>query len=398
MFHYLEEVTTFKAIVMGINKLEEGKYEVDLDKTYFFPQSGGQLGDKGSIINIPVTSTLKANSGRIIHILETEMDLPFREGDEVEATIDKHYRLLNSQTHTGQHILSRVALQLYGADTSSFTMGSEISVLELSIKLTSEQLLEVERKANLLALEGRNVISTIATCLDDMQKYPKELQKDGLSYPLRILEIDNFDICLCCGTHVSNTNQCGLIKILSTENVSRGLKLQFAVGERALDAVNHKLIILTKATSTLSVNENKVVESIQGLQEEIRTLKAREKVLVKTILPVINSQYKEVIHGGVSFHVYPLHDFLPLKQDEVTRITKEYKSPNMIILFKLPQNASILNIYAQNIDIVEPLIERLQELVPGTIGRGKTTLSIKYPKPLGTKDAKIVTDLLLTTS
>ena len=191
---------------------EGGMYRVLLDQTAFFPEGGGQPADEGTLDGIFVTDVQEID-GEIWHTVEA----PLEPGKTVVGKLDFEKRFSNMQNHCGEHIVS-------GFNNVGFHMGSDVITVDFDGVLTEEQLYDVEQEANEAVL--RNVPVTIS--------YPSKEELETMDYrskkeiegQVRIVTIEGYDSCACCGTHVAKTGEIRLIKILSAQKYKEQLRTQ----------------------------------------------------------------------------------------------------------------------------------------------------------------------------
>jgi alanyl-tRNA synthetase len=201
---------------------------VYLDRTAFYPTSGGQLFDTGTLGDARVVDVVDEKD-RIAHILEKPAR--FSAGDELKARVDWTRRYDHMQQHTGQHLLSAVFEELFGHKTVSVHFGDESSTLDLdAASLSKERALKAERRANEIVFENRAVSvkfedSASATGLR------KEVDRTG---ELRIVEIAGIDRSACGGTHVLGTGEIGPIVVRRIEKYKQSTRVEFICGWRAL--------------------------------------------------------------------------------------------------------------------------------------------------------------------
>src|ERR1019366_675775 len=184
---------------------------VYLDRTAFYPTSGGQLFDVGTIGDARVVDVVDEKE-RIAHVLEK----PARcaPNDEVQARVDWPRRFDHMQQHTGQHLLSAVFDELFGHKTVSVHFGDESSTLDLDIaSLSKDRALMAERRANEVVFENRAVRVTFEDAAG-ARGLRKEVDRTG---ELRIVEIDGLDRSACGGTHVSGTGEIGPVIVRRIE-------------------------------------------------------------------------------------------------------------------------------------------------------------------------------------
>ncbi|GAH96778.1 unnamed protein product [marine sediment metagenome] len=223
---YLKE---FKAKVLKKIKIDNRKAVV-LDETAFYPTSGGQPYDKGVIQDVPVVEVVEEGD-EIIHILKEE--LKEKINSEVVVKIDWERRFDHMQQHSGQHILSGALMKLWGVETVSFHLGEEVCTLDIAKeKLTGEEAKKTEEYANEIIFENRLVKCYFVEEGEDLKrlnlrKVPEKTEK------IRIIEVEDFDLSACGGTHCRATGEVGMIKITKWEKRGEKIRLEFICGRRA---------------------------------------------------------------------------------------------------------------------------------------------------------------------
>ncbi len=271
-----------------------------LDRTLFYPTSGGQLCDLGYINGIRVFDVIEEGD-EIIHILEKEP-----EGEEVVGEIDWERRFDNMQQHTGQHILSRAFLKILGADTLSSNLGEVSSVIELNLsKIEWEDVEKVEDFANRIVHENREIYSHILKG-EEWKKFPLRKHPPD-EKEIRIVEIKDFDFSACGGTHLSRTGEVGLIKIIGWERIRGNIRVEFLCGKRAIRDYQKKHKILKNLSLSLTVGIEELGDSVQKIRDELITerkklVRLEEKIMDLEIKELLNSQkgvIVEIIFDGI---------------------------------------------------------------------------------------------------
>ena len=200
-----------------------------LDRTAFYPTSGGQPSDRGTVAGIPVVDVVDEDT-RIAHILST----PAPEGLEgafVECEIDARRRADHREQHTGQHLLSAVFVEMMGAETVSFHLGGETSTVDIArAALTVEEIERVEERANAVVRENRPVTVSFGEASDELG-LRKATERAGT---IRVVTIENLDRSACGGTHVRQTGEIGAILIRKLDKVRGNTRVEFVCGGRAV--------------------------------------------------------------------------------------------------------------------------------------------------------------------
>lgn len=244
---------------------KEGRYLVELDQTVFFPEGGGQLSDKGKIADV-IVSHVSEKDGHIYH----ECDKPLEVGAEVKAVLDWRVRLDRMQQHLGEHLLSYACWKLFKANNIGFHMNEDDVFIDLDKELTEEELLKAELYTNEIIWENRPVHisymdSTEAVKLKDkMRKFNSKL-----TGTLRIVSVEDADICTCCGTHPPFTGMLGSVKVIRHEKHKGGCRVEFVCGGRALADADKKNSTLLAVAQGLSVKPEQVPDALAKLKADL---------------------------------------------------------------------------------------------------------------------------------
>ena len=252
-----------------VSVLERGKhYATTLEATYFYPESGGQPSDTGSIEDVVVESVIE-DGGEILHISSARP--PFGPGDAVRARIDWPRRFTNMQQHTGQHILSQAFLKVLDAETVSSRLGIEHSTVDVSrLDLTWEDTQKVERLSNSIVFENREVKIYEARA-DEITGL--RVKRSTARETLRIVEVEGFDKSPCGGTHCRMTGEVGLVKILRWEKVRDTTRAEFICGRLAEADYFWKsrfIVDLAQEQTTKDANIPKQVRDLYADHRELR--------------------------------------------------------------------------------------------------------------------------------
>ncbi len=273
--------------VVNVAKDELEKWYVTLEETVFFPTGGGQPHDIGKINDV-VVFDVEEIDGEIRHYIAEPL---LEVGAAVEMEINWQRRFDFMQQHTGQHLLTASFVELYGIQTTSFHLGKELVTIDLDVKkVTDEQLLEVEKRANQIILENRP-IETKWVNKEELAAYPLR-KKVAVEEDIRLVIIPDFDYNGCGGTHPSSTGQIGTLKILDTEMQKGHVRVHFVCGNRVLDQLHRKQKTLQEVTHLLSASEDGVVNSVKVLLDNG---KKHEKTLDEAQQQLLNYEVKEIV-------------------------------------------------------------------------------------------------------
>jgi alanyl-tRNA synthetase len=248
----------------------EGKVALVLDRTAFYPTSGGQPFDVGTLSGVSVLDVVDTDDGRVLHVVER---VP--EGSRVAGTIDWTRRFDHMQQHTGQHVLSAAFDRLLSARTESFHLGVDYSTIDLARELSPAEIARGEAEANRVVWEDRPVTIRFAGP-EEIAKLPlrKEPKREGT---LRLIDVQDFDLSACGGTHVARTGAIGLIAVAATERFRGGSRITFLCGGRALAGYRSLRDAVAGSVRALSVLPAELPAAIERLQADGKDLRRQVK-------------------------------------------------------------------------------------------------------------------------
>jgi alanyl-tRNA synthetase len=260
---YLAE---FDATVTG-EASADGRSAVVLDRTAFYPTSGGQPHDRGTLNGFEVVDVVDRDDGEILHVVEDRL----APGDTVRGQIDWPRRFDHMQQHTGQHILSAALDRLHRAVTVSFHLGAEISTIDIDREIGEDAIRAAERESNRIVWENRPVHTRFVTEEEATAlAFRKEPVRTGR---LRVIDIEEFDLSACGGTHVARTGSVGIIAVTRAERFRGGLRIEFRCGGRALQSHQALKEAVDGCIRHVSVPPSELPDAIARLQAEMRDLR-----------------------------------------------------------------------------------------------------------------------------
>ncbi len=254
----------FDAVVREVGP-QNDRWKVVLDRTAFYPTSGGQPFDTGTLDDAKVLDVFEQEDGTIGHLVDREIAVNAR----VRGHVDWRRRFDHMQQHTGQHLLSAAFEREAGAKTMSFHLGTSASTIDLDKELPADDIARVEDAVNAILWEDREVCVKFVTAAE-AAKLPlrKEPLREG---ELRIIDIKDYDLSACGGTHVARTGAIGVIAISSVERFKGGLRVEFVCGGRVLRAYRTLKSSVTGSVRLLSVQPDELPLAIEKLQTAGRT-------------------------------------------------------------------------------------------------------------------------------
>ncbi len=268
----------FTATVEACESLENG-YSVVLNKTAFFPEAGGQPSDIGFLNDAKVLD-VQIKDDVLYHFTDKE----FSVGQEVKGKLHFERRFDFMQQHSAEHIVSGIANRLYGCENVGFHLSEDIVTLDFDKPLTRDEILKVEELSNKAVYEN-NEINTY---------YPNAQELGDLSYrskkelegAVRIVQIKNTDMCACCAPHVKYTGQIGLIKLLSSEKLRGGVRIELKAGSRALKDYNERFLNTAKIGDMLAVKYFETSDAVERIMKNI----SEQKAVITTLKRQITEQ------------------------------------------------------------------------------------------------------------
>ncbi|MFZ0285412.1 MAG: DHHA1 domain-containing protein [Terriglobales bacterium] len=352
LYYHNSFLYEFDAEVVGVANVNT-RPAIVLDRTAFYPTSGGQVFDTGYIVpageesgRLRVAEVAEQDDGSILHFLENPAEL--KTGSRIHGLIDADRRRDHMQQHSGQHVLSAAFVRALNMPTVSFHMGAESCSIDLDTTgLTAEQAEVAEALANDVVTDNRSVSIRFVT-----SKAAKDLGLRKLPPAerdqLRLIEIDDFDLTACGGTHVSATGQIGCILLRKIEKVRQGWRVEFVCGKRAVATARRDYTTLAGSAGLLSTHLWDVPQQIRKSQDEARILKKSAEQTWAEVADLYASQIlAETPESGgrkIVVRVFPDRDlaFIKLLAQRLTR-----KSSNVVALLGAEADSPAL-VFAQS--------------------------------------------------
>src|SRR3989475_3947689 len=255
-------LTEFDATVIAVEPHGE-RLAVILDRSAFYPTSGGQPQETGTLGGLSVTEVIEDDDDRVLHVVSGPIT------GVVTGSIDWPRRFDHMQQHTGQHLLSQAFLQALGAQTRAVHLGAELSTLDLDLAdLPAVAAGQAEDLANRIVFEDRPV--------QIREVDESELPGLGLRRParkrgrIRVVDVEEFDRSACGGTHVRRTGEIGTVKLRRWERFKGGVRVEFLCGWRALRDSRWKNALVGDLAAKLSVKDQEVAQAIERLAAQVR--------------------------------------------------------------------------------------------------------------------------------
>ena len=292
----------FEATVERVDQ-SGGRLVVTLDRTAFYPSSGGQPFDRGTIGPLRVVDVVDEEDGSIAHVVEpgpfverpsasdprdaaasADQAEPVRQLEPrqvVRGVIDWARRFDHMQQHSGQHVLSAAFERLFQVRTVSFHLGAAVSTIDLGREASEAEIAAAEAEANRIVWEDRPVAVRFATA-EEAARMPlrKEPVRGGT---LRLIDVEEFDLSACGGTHVARTGGIGMIAVAGWERFKSGQRIEFVCGGRALGAFRSLRDTVTSGVRLLSVLPDELPPAIERLQADAKDHKRAMSALQRDL-------------------------------------------------------------------------------------------------------------------
>lgn len=276
LYYEDQKLFDFDAEIIDCVPTKDGKFEITLDGTAFFPEGGGQYGDRGEIGGVRVIDTIE-RGGVILHICDGALQL-----GHVHCRIDAKERYSKMQNHSGEHIVSGIVHSLYDADNVGFHLGDDDATLDFNKKLSREELDRVEYLANRATWDDLPIIAYFPSADElSMLEYRSKLD---LVENVRIVKIGDIDTCACCAPHVERTGEIGMIKLLDHAAYKGGVRVHMVCGDRALTDYRDKYENTARIAAALSAKQHDAADKFFEFVESMRAAELKIKSLQREII------------------------------------------------------------------------------------------------------------------
>lgn len=315
------ELDSCTAKVLKCEPCADG-FWIQLDRTVLFPEGGGQLCDRGSVNGMPIESVIEEN-GRILHLCSAELP----EGSLVEVCLDREVRDNHSRQHTGEHILSHSFWKLFHVANVGFHSSDEMITIDLDGELTRDQCLQAECYANEQIWSNKpvRIIYRDKSQLSDLNIRKITEKTDGT---VRIVAVEDGDICTCCGTHVASTGCIGMIKIVNIQRHRGGMRIDAVCGRQALLDYSNKCELIHRLSCNLSCGTDTMESRIESLKMDVRKLSSELHAVSARLMDftAIEALSNCSISNGIKCVMVPIEGSLSEAKQLIKRLTLDGKT------------------------------------------------------------------------
>ncbi len=314
-------------------EFKDNKSFIQLDRTIFYPDlAGGQPMDYGSINGLEVLNVYEEGNS-IIHVVKGDLTTA-----RVHMQIDWDRRFDMMQQHSGEHLLASSFYRLFNTNILGIHIGNEFNTIDIGKPyLTQEEASQVEYLANKL-IHSNFRVKAYTVSRDALSRIPLRRDSDIDDENIRIIEIDNIDYIACCGTHVSNTGEIGMIKIRRWEKYKGNIRVEFICGGRTLNDYSWKNIYINEIGSLLSAKDSDVLDKVHQLYDAKEASDKENRYLREDLYKLKGQALlsESTEENGVKYVIKEFHD---KDSKEVNLISSNLNKENQ----KLVQIYSIIN-------------------------------------------------------
>lgn len=374
LYHQDSYAKTFDSRVLSVEAAEEGRSEVVLEHTLFYPTSGGQPHDTGVLAEASVVDVYNRN-GTVVHLIE---GLAPNENAVVRGIVEWSRRYRHMQRHTAQHLLSQAFLRAKDAfETRSVSLTSPVCTLDLAGEPDEDDLRDAEDIVTDAVYAGFN-IRAFEVEESDVDHYPLR-RPPKVSGTIRLVQMGEWEISACGGTHLRSSTEAGPIKILRSERVKGGLtRVYFCSGLEAIDDYRLKHRVAYGLSNDLSTQVEAVPERFAAVQQEVRDLKQTRddyRARVATLLAgQLVGDAEPTPWGRVIRHQLSGDDAALLRP--LAQALSEYAGPaddpknDVVALLGVATGDKAQLIFARGEEAEVDMNKLLQEVLPLVDGRG----------------------------
>ena len=362
---------------------------VILNQTAFYPTSGGQMHDIGEINNTPVINVIEDNDS-IIHILDSAI-----KDKKVLCKINWQRRFDFMQQHTAFHILAQCFLKISDKETLSSHLGENISTIDVKMeKIEFNKIKEIENLANQICFENRKVNQFFIN--------PEEIGNYSLralpakQNSIRLIDIENFDLDPCGGTHVDSTGQVGIIKIVRWEKIRGYSRFEFYAGKRALSDYQNKSQTCQQLTTFLTESEENLFASVQKMHTDLKHQLKQKINLNKKLLDFeIQALLEETEKSGCGI----ISNLFENKElSDIRYMAKQIlEKKDVVVIFGIRgEKANLVIGRSKNFDFnLKEVVRQIAPIIDGRGGGRPDFVEIGGSKKQALKDAILATKELI---
>ncbi len=275
-------------------KQAEGGYEIILDQTVLFPTGGGQPHDTGYIGGVRIKDVFEREDV-VVHLAEAALPVD----TQARVTIDWPRRFDLMQQHSGEHVLSFAAKDLFDAANVGFHMAETYCTADFEVPLDESQIKAIEQRTNEL-IWANLPVQTIYVTAEELEGLALRKKAKGLSGSIRVISMPGGDSCTCCGTHVAHSGEIGLVKVVASEHYKGGERVTFVCGARALRAAQQAQETMDSLARVFSCGTEAVCAAAEKQRQDLAGAKRDAKQMANRLMAYLSKEALEqapLVHG-----------------------------------------------------------------------------------------------------
>ena len=273
-------------------------FDIVLDQTVFFPEGGGQPSDTGTLGDATVLH-VREEAGEIYHRVDRALPV----GKMVAGQIDWARRFDLMQQHTGEHLLSFSFYELFSACNVGFHLALDYATIDFDKPVTHEQILEAEQLANRFVWKNLPVHATFYETEEEVAALPLRKHAEGLTPPIRIVQVEGADLCTCCAPHCTTTGEIGSVFVADASSYKGGTRITFFCGERALKLHRAQHDDLDTLARRFSCQREAAVGAVKKLSDDYGALKKSERELAKSLNGYMAAEFLQSASAAGKYRV-----------------------------------------------------------------------------------------------
>ena len=339
------EQLEIQAKCLDIIPLENSQVGVVFDKTPFYPEGGGQVGDVGKIGDqINVLDTQKPIEGLIVHTITNKNNLSI--GNSYKISVDREKRNLTMKNHSATHLLQSALIKVLGNHVKQ--SGSRVNPEGLRFDFThmqsisQNQIIEIESLVNKEIMKATPVSVSLTSMKTALDMGALALFGEKYGEDVRVLKMGDFSTELCGGTHVDNTSDIGLFSIVSESSLSTGIRrIEATTSKNALERLNRRSRLLKEVELLTSSSQEKILSKIEGVLKEIKTQQKEIKQLKEAMTSKDSQELfsnPEILNGGIPFKYISAPEGSDLRKLSDLYIDK---NPNGVVLISMEKSGKL---------------------------------------------------------
>ncbi len=271
----------FDAVILSTESKADS-WITTLDRSAFYPTSGGQSADRGELGASRIVDVVESDAGEVLHLTPTS---PGTVGERVRGVVNEERRWKHRQMHTAQHIVSQVAIRLFNMETVSVHLGDDYGAVEFeSGELKPDDLARLELEVNQV-IRGNARVEILNVSPEDVSSLPLR-KTPSRSGAIRVIKIGDLDWSACGGTHCDSSAQVGMVKLIGAEKMRGHTLLKFLSGAQTIADYASRFEITDRLSKLYSCSVADLPAKYDKLVEENKQLRKDLTSALQRLIPI----------------------------------------------------------------------------------------------------------------